>query len=287
MLGKQRWTIWPRRRRIPLRRHDAGTARWVIAEQRRDDPVCPVLTVSTFNIWFDPYFATERWQALADLLATRPADVMVFQEVTERALDVLLAQPWIRRDYAAAAVTGRRVGNYGMLLLSRIPLSQVTYTRLPTAAHRGFLTAVLTSGGAQTMLCSVHLDSGKRNSALRARQFRELNAEFADADDVVLLGDFNMRDDENARITAPWCDVWPALRASEPGFTEDTSINHMRFDSTGKTRFVRFDRVLLKGAQWRPDSIELIGTEPISPAHPRVFPSDHFGLRCVLVRNRR
>ncbi|MGQ9410677.1 endonuclease/exonuclease/phosphatase family protein [Mycolicibacterium gilvum] len=284
MLGKQRWNIWPRRRRIPLRCHD-GAARWVTAPRRRDDIVCPVLTVSTFNIWFDAYFADERYRALADLLAAHPADVMVFQEVTDRALDVLLAQPWIRRDYAAAAVTGRRVGNYGMLLLSRIPLSQVTYTRLPTAAHRGFLTAVLISGGTETVLCSVHLDSGKRNSALRARQFREIDAEFAHADDVVLLGDFNMRDDENSRITAPWCDVWPALRAPEPGFTEDTSINHMRCDATGKERFVRFDRVLVKGEQWRPDSVELIGTEPISPAHPRVFPSDHFGLRCVLVRN--
>ncbi len=127
--------------------------------------------------------------------------------------------------------------------------------------------------------------SQRARNALRARQFREIDAEFAHADDVVLLGDFNMRDDENSRITAPWCDVWPALRAPEPGFTEDTSINHMRCDATGKERFVRFDRVLVKGEQWRPDSVELIGTEPISPAHPRVFPSDHFGLRCVLVRN--
>jgi hypothetical protein len=46
---------------------------------------------------------------------------------------------------------------------------------------------------------------------------------------------------------------------------------------------VRGDRVLLKGTGWRAASIELLGTTPISPALPRVFPSDHFGVACRLV----
>jgi tyrosyl-DNA phosphodiesterase 2 len=58
----------------------------------------------------------------------------------------------------------------------------------------------------------------------------------------------------------------------------------MRFDSKNKHRHVRFDRVLLKGAAWSAADIELLGTEPLSPARPRVFPSDHFGVRCALVR---
>ena len=87
-----------------------------------------------------------------------------------------------------------------------------------------------------------------------------------------------------ARITAPFLDVWPALRPHDDGYTEDTSINLMRFDARNKKRQVRFDRVLLKGAGWRAAGIELLGTEPISPALPRVFPSDHFGVECRLVR---
>jgi tyrosyl-DNA phosphodiesterase 2 len=47
---------------------------------------------------------------------------------------------------------------------------------------------------------------------------------------------------------------------------------------------VRFDRVLLKPSEWTPTSIELLGTEPISPEHPDVFPSDHFGLLCQISR---
>jgi tyrosyl-DNA phosphodiesterase 2 len=101
-------------------------------------------------------------------------------------------------------------------------------------------------------------------------------------EDAVLLGDFNIRDDENALIRDPYCDVWPALRPNEDGFTEDTSINLMRLDMKNKTRHVRFDRILTKGPRWAADDIELLGTTPISDALPRVFPSDHFGVECRL-----
>ncbi|MCZ0727720.1 endonuclease/exonuclease/phosphatase family protein [Mycolicibacterium iranicum] len=169
-----------------------------------------------------------------------------------------------------------------MLPLSRVPVSAVKYTGLPSDARRGFLRAELLVNNARTVVCSVHLDSGKRSAPLRERQlgriFRALDAD----SDAVVLGDFNMRDRENHLIERPFRDVWPTLRPGEDGYTEDTSINDMRYDNTGKNRHVRFDRVLLKGQQWRPESITLLGTEPISPEHPRVFPSDHFGVRCLL-----
>ena len=92
-----------------------------------------------------------------------------------------------------------------------------------------------------------------------------------------------MRDTEDARIVPPYHDVWPILRPGEDGFTEDTAINHMRFDSKNKHRQVRFDRVLVKGTAWAAAGIALLGTEAISGSHPRVFPSDHFGVMCRLV----
>ena len=74
-----------------------------------------------------------------------------------------------------------------------------------------------------------------------------------------MLGDFNMRDTENVRIRAPFADVWPQLRPGEDGFTEDTSINLMRYDMKDKHRHVRFDRVLLKGDQWTADGHRATG----------------------------
>ncbi len=272
-----------RRRRIPVSAFEPAADRWVDVDASgavaRDG-----LTVSTYNVWFDSYFADDRYRAIAEVLSRDMADVMVFQELTQASLDVFLAQPWIREHYFCASVVGAELGNYGMLMLSRLPLTGVTYTPLPSRLARGFLTAEFTINGSPLLVCSVHLESGKRNIRLRARQLRLVFRALHSVDDAVVLGDFNMRDTENARIGAPFRDVWPTLRPSEDGFTEDTSINLMRFDSKNKHRHVRFDRVLLKGAAWSAADIELLGTEPLSPARPRVFPSDHFGVRCALVR---
>jgi endonuclease/exonuclease/phosphatase family metal-dependent hydrolase len=275
--------LLPRRRSVPVGRFDADTGRWTDVDTAggvdRDE-----MTVATFNIWFDSYHADRRYLAIADLLADRAPDVIVLQEVTPRALAVFLARPWVRDGYSRAAVVGGDVGNYGMLMLSRLPVSRATYTRLPTRQSRGYVAAELTVNGATQVVCCIHLDSGKTSARLRGWQLRRIFRTLRTTKDAVLLGDFNMRDAEDARIAAPYHDVWPALRPHDDGFTEDTSINLMRFDARNKKRQVRFDRVLLKGSGWRAAGIELLGTEPISPALPRVFPSDHFGVECRLVR---
>ncbi|MEV3905118.1 endonuclease/exonuclease/phosphatase family protein [Mycobacterium sp. NPDC050551] len=269
------------RRRLPVERFDAAGGRW--REVHAPAPVeCDELTLATFNMWFDEHFADHRYRAMAALLCDAMPDVMVFQEVTAPALEVFLTQSWVREHYLASSITGDGVGNYGMLLLTRLPVDGVTYTRLPTRLDRGYLRADLTVNGAAVAVCCVHLDSGKRSARLRARQLRSLFRAVRGVDEAVLLGDFNMRDTENGRITAPFTDVWPALRPGEDGFTEDTSINLMRFDSKNKHRHVRFDRVLVKGRRWEPVGIDLLGTRPVSAALPRVFPSDHFGVVCRL-----
>ena len=272
-----------RRRAVQVTTYDPATNRWKAVDDARavgrDE-----LTLSTFNVWFDTYFADQRYRAIAQLLTREMPDVMVFQEITPAALSILLAESWIQEHYRRAAVVGGRARNYGMLMLSRLPTARVTYTRLPTRLSRGFLKAEFTVNGKPLVVCSIHLESGKRNVRLRGRQLRRLFRALRSADDAVVLGDFNMRDTENGRITLPYRDVWPKLRPDDDGFTEDTAINHMRYDSKPKHRQVRFDRVLLKGHDWAAAYINLLGTEAISRTHPRVFPSDHFGVVCGLVR---
>lgn len=273
--------LLPRRRGVDVERFDAATGRWTAAEptghvDRRE------FTLSTYNIWNDPKHAELRHVAISDLLSQRAPDVMMFQEITQVALDVLTSQDWIRDGYTRAAVVGGHAGDYGMLLLTRLPVSSVTYTRLPTRQSRGFLQAELALTGSQTILCCLHLDSGKASTRLRGWQLRRVFAAAKAAENAVLLGDFNMRDVENSRITPPYTDVWPALRPDEAGYTENTSINLMRYDMKDKHRHVRFDRVLLKGHRWTATHIGLLGTEPIAAELPRVFPSDHFGVECRL-----
>lgn len=276
----RRW-LTPRRRDITVRAFDSGRWSPIETDGRTGQTE---LTLTTFNVWNDAYFADERHSAIAELVAGLAPDIMVFQEVTRRARDILLRHPWVREHCFCAAATGGDVGDYGIVMLSRLPLREVTYTKLPSRMFRGFLQAEVATGVVRTAVCSVHLDSGKSSAGLRARQLREVFGALDRADDAVVLGDFNMRDAENPRIAAPFADVWPQLRPREPGFTEDTSVNLMRLDSRNKQRHVRFDRVLVKGPSWIPTGIDLIGTQPISGAEPRVFPSDHFGLHCRLVR---
>jgi endonuclease/exonuclease/phosphatase family metal-dependent hydrolase len=275
--------LLPRRRHVGVQTFDAATGLWSDAGDppaaERDE-----LTITTYNIWNDSKHAEERYCAIAELLSRRAPDVMVFQEVTPRAMELFSAQPWIRDGYSRAAVAGAEVGDYGMLLLSRLPVSDASYTRLPTRLRRGFLRAELVVDGAPLVVCCVHLDSGKSSSRLRGWQFRRIFRALRSTDDAVVLGDFNMRDSENSRIAAPYTDVWPALRPGEDGFTENTSINHMRYDMKDKHRHVRFDRVLIKGNRWAASDIELMGKDPVSAELPRVFPSDHFGVQCRLER---
>jgi tyrosyl-DNA phosphodiesterase 2 len=273
---------WIRRQAVPIGAFDAEAGRWrhTVPDRgsRRHE-----LTIATFNVWFDEFHAMARYQAIADVLEREAPDVMVFQEITSPALDVLLGQGWIRQRYVRAAVVGRRTGNYGHLMLARVPIRRAVYVRLPTEAARGVLRAEVDVGGQPLVVESVHLDSGKASAGLRERQLRTVFRDLDRVPDAVLLGDFNMRDDENSLVTPPFEDVWPRLRPDEPGYTEDTSINLMRLDSTGKERQVRFDRVLTKGG-WRATRIDLLGTEPISSTSPRVFPSDHFGVVCRVER---
>ena len=162
-----------RRRNVAVRRFDAATGRWVdtdaAAAVDRDE-----LTVATFNIWFDDYHAEQRYRAIADLLRERRPDVIVLQEVTPAALELFVGQPWIRDEYLSVSAVGGDTGNYGMLMLSRVPVARAAYTRLPTRQSRGFLEADLAVGGARLTVCCLHLDSGKSSARLRAWQLRRI-----------------------------------------------------------------------------------------------------------------
>jgi len=96
------------------------------------------------------------------------------------------------------------------------------------------------------------------------------------------MGDFNFdprSDAEQSRLGRNYVDLWRALASGHGvGHTVDSSQNRMRFLHKGKHKHVRFDRILLRSVTpgWAPRSIRLLGTEPLSPATPNTYPSDHF-----------
>jgi tyrosyl-DNA phosphodiesterase 2 len=241
------------------------------------------LSCATFNVWFSDLAFDRRAAALLALLSGCNADVIALQEVTPRLLEQILTADWVRAHYAISDHRGATVWPYGVLLLSRWTPQRLTLHPLPSEMGRKLLVAEWYLNGQRSAVATVHLESKRASAPARAAQLAHIFPLLAPIPHVILMGDFNFCASwpaEQANLDPAYLDLWPALRPGEPGYTEDTAINLMRLNHRGRHKQVRFDRVLLRSATpgWQPTSIALLGSQPISPDAPELFPSDHFGL---------
>ncbi len=242
------------------------------------------ITVITWNTWFAPYSFNARFKALLALLHARRPDVVCLQEIVAESLALLLAEPWIRADYRISDARGTTFESYGVVILSRLPVLALGIHELPSSMSRRLLVAEVAVGPRRLVIATAHLESLKPGADTRADQLAEIFPRLrALGPDTVFTGDFNFCSssrEENANLDAGFVDLWPALRGGAPGYTEDTGVNTMLANVNGDDKTVRYDRILLRSeaGAWKPRSIELLGTSPIAPTSPDVFPSDHFGL---------
>ena len=250
-------------------------AAWLIAP--RPEPTPPVaVSLLTWNVWFGGHKFEQRRAALAETLSARRPDVIVLQEATPELLYTLAVEDWVRDGYQVSDATGRTLGDYGILLLSRIAIERLWFLELPTTMGRALLVAELSCG---LTVATAHLESMGHSASLRAEQLGLIQSALAVSPDVVLAGDMNFAPDdpeENAVLDPRLVDVWPALRPGEPGYTVDSTANPMRTQVKSKLTHKRIDRIFMRGPTFRPRSIELVGTEAIDA--DGTFPSDHFGL---------
>jgi tyrosyl-DNA phosphodiesterase 2 len=246
-----------------------------------------LLKLVTFNLWFDEYRWEERLAAALGAIADCRADVVGLQEVTPRQLERILSTDWLRDRYQVSDASGETVQPHGAVLLSRLPMHALALCPLPSQKDRKLLVAEIGTRCGALYVGTLHLESSPENTASRLEQLDRVLPGLHGADQAVLMGDFNfdpMDLSEQSRIEGRYADLWPTLRGEEPGYTADSERNAMRFAHKQVHKRVRFDRILLRsaGAVWRPVSVDLIGTAPISAAHPEVYPSDHFGVCGVL-----
>lgn len=273
---------------LPVGKYEDGA--WHHTDYLPQDIERDELTLATFNIWFGDHFAQPRYHAMMHLLERYRPDVIALQEVTLRALPIFLAQPWLRDRYYVSDIDGHTLGDYGTLFLSRLSPAAIKLVTLPTFMGRHLLVWKTIVNGFPLHIATVHLESGNPSAETRRDQLSIIFEFLRSAPHAVIMGDFNFCaswPEENNRIDPSYHDVWGLLRTNEPGYTEDTTINRMLYLIKGKHKQVRFDRVLLKssiqsaqGLRWQAESIDLLGTEPISVDMPEVFPSDHLGLLC-------
>jgi exonuclease III len=99
-----------------------------------------------------------------------------------------------------------------------------------------------------------------------------IRAKYADKN-CILCGDFNCNLDgdpedwpelemlDTMKSGLGFVDTFRKLNPDDPGFTEDTDRNHMRWNQKLIPKKYRYDGVLYRGASWIPRTSTLIGTE--------------------------
>jgi tyrosyl-DNA phosphodiesterase 2 len=248
-----------------------------------EDAALPrTLTFATCNVLADEVRTAERIPPLLALLRDSDADVIALQEAASWFLKDLMKQEWVRKGYQAKMPEDGPVNPGGQFILSRLPIREVAYKALPGPQRRTVLTATLDAGGRRMVVATIHLESQLEAGPVRAKQLDAIFPLLRDADDAVLLGDFNFGDEEEpdtSHLDKAYVDLWRALRPGEPGFTWNIEASDMaRKGSFPGEKSRRIDRILLRSSIWRPKSIRIVGDQPVKPDDKSLFPSDHFGL---------
>jgi tyrosyl-DNA phosphodiesterase 2 len=227
-------------------------------------------------VWFGAHRFEERVPLLIDAIGRADADVIALQEVTPEFNAYLRAAPWAD-DYAATA----RIGDYGCVLASRLPVTRAAWHVLPTRMGRTLVVMDVIADGVPVTLATVHLESMASETDTRVRQLVDIFPILGGCHPTrVLCGDMNFTPDdaaETAAVTPGWTDVWAALRPADPGFTMDSERNAMRWEVKPKVTRKRLDRVFTHGAALEARAIALYGDQP-APGDPTLFASDHFAL---------
>lgn len=246
------------------------------------------LQVVTQNVWFDPYEQIQRWYGLLEEIKECRADLIAFQEVTRPFHELVCETRWIREGYTISDRDGDTYDRYGVMLLSRVPLSRLTLHDMASQMGRRLLVAEIASepGGDSMAVATIHLESLRPSAPYREIQFDQCVRILDEFDHAVLMGDMNFCAswaDENRRIPANYIDIWPRLHPGDPGYTVDTAANPMVHLFTQAPKKVRYDRIFLHSANdtWRPESIKRLGTQPVGD-DLLIYPSDHFGLAATL-----
>lgn len=171
-----------------------------------------------------------------------------------------------------------REEGFGAAILSRFPILEASWHRLPTTSDNRFATqVVLDVGGRNVTLFGVHLGLSAEDREAQAREVLGLAAQAQGL--RLLVGDFNScptqkcpdydgrSDDVYATVQASWRDAWVAtghLSNDTAGFTFSSADPNERIDQV-----------------WLSPGWRAIRAEPIRTADARAA-SDHLPYRVVL-----
>lgn len=244
------------------------------------------LAVLTWNTLWDRYDSdridtARRRPLLLDALRAADADVIALQEVEPALLELLLDCAWVREGYVLATdPSGRDVADHGLLLLSRLPLSEAGLHSL--GPHKAVTAAVVDTAEGPVTVAVTHLssDHSPEGATRRDRELADLAAGLAAVEgELLLVGDFNDGGDRPQTRLA-MADAWSEVHGpADTTPTFDPSANPLAALSSLSGRVSRLDRVLLRTERLRARSAALTGE---TPGPEGLYVSDHYGVRVEL-----
>ncbi|KAI8826137.1 Endonuclease/exonuclease/phosphatase [Fimicolochytrium jonesii] len=252
------------------------------------------MRILTYNVCFkggtvfdpsptDRSLFDHRMSGLLTLLRDHSADIICLQEVTGRGLQILLSDPFVRGEYYTTDATGRTLGRYGVVILSRLPMEGVEIYPLPTGMGRNLLcVTVCLSASARAVIATVHLDSLRDSAPVRKEQVLELDKVLGMSEGYqfsIVCGDFNFSnpDEDLAFVGGGWKDAWLTVRGLDaPGHT--IGVNY----PSDKYPPARFDRFYWKAGShptYEMKGIAVFGDTVMELGGGSGYVSDHLGVR--------
>ncbi|MET9183385.1 poly(A) polymerase [Kitasatospora aureofaciens] len=263
-------------------RADGG---WQPHEARTGTADPHTVRVVTWNTLWDRYDAdriatARRRPLLLTELEAADADVIALQEVEPALAAQLLAAPWVRDGYALGGdPSGGDVAEYGLLLLSRLPVLEAG--RHVLGPHKAVTAVALRTADGPLTVAAVHLSSDHSTDgpARRQAELARLAEGLAAVEgELLLLGDFN---DARSGPAGPAAalglrDAWTQVHGlADDTPTFDPTVNPLAAVSSLTGRPGRIDRVLHRSDRARATAAALLGDRP---GPDGLHPSDHYGV---------
>jgi poly(A) polymerase len=245
------------------------------------------LTIVSYNILSDLHDADKihtdkRLPIILDELHKTNADIIALQEVTPGSLSFILATDWVQNYFISESPSGHNVKPYGNLIMSRWAFNLVEHQ---FSGHKRVLVGNWNINDRVVHLANVHLTSDRGENALqkRTQQLATVVGYLQQqAGDRLIVGDFNMRGDEQNEIInyGNFIDLWKKLYPDRAGYTFDPNTNDLAMLMSLAGQPGRFDRILWcsMDTNYQSQSIDLFGCKSFVSDDVKLYPSDHFGV---------
>ena len=245
--------------------------------------------ISTYNIWgvnhFNFSFLEMRLPYIIEIIKNSGSDIFCLQEVSQSVLDAFLQNQWIQNNYefSEKIINWSERANVICLTLTKYkPLRVAIYLLtgglfssdiictefndriiINTSLHPGCKFSPGISDSSNYAKCRIEQIKIIHNLINLINPFKKT---------MYLCGDFNI--DFNGNLSdwpeldsiknLNFVDTWEILKPTEKGYTEDTIVNEMRWNTKQIEKQVRYDAILYTPNQFtQPLNIEIFGNTQI------------------------